>query len=56
MAVETWTAPDGTVWLYYGTWREWTGWMPGEDGCWRVPAEEFRRAYPSAPPWDQAGR
>jgi hypothetical protein len=49
----TWEAPDGTVWFYYGPWGEWTGWMPGQDGHWQRTAEEFRRTYPDAPPWER---
>jgi len=53
LASETWEAPDGTFWFYYPPWREWTGWRPHEDGHWQLTAEEFRRRYPGAPPWDQ---
>jgi len=47
-----WDAPDGTIWFFFPPWREWTGWMPGEDGHWQRTVEEFRKTYPSAPSWD----
>jgi hypothetical protein len=49
---EDWEAPDGTRWFYFPPWREWTGWMPHEDGHWQLSVDDFRRSYPDAPPWD----
>jgi len=51
-----WEAPDGTRWFYFPPWREWTGWQPHEDGHWQLSAEDFRRLYPDAPPWDAERR
>jgi len=44
-----WQATDGTVWVHFRAFREWRGWMPGEDGVWVYSEEEFRRSYPEAP-------
>lgn len=50
---QNWVAPDGTVWFFYKPLKLWTGWEPHEDGSWYLGPEEFRRSYPTAPPWDQ---
>lgn len=49
---EIWRAPDGTHWICYAPTREWTGWVPGEDGTWTWDRARFRSTYPDAPNWD----
>lgn len=44
----SWEASDGTRWIKTGE-DEWTGWVPGEDGCWLYTGDQFRRTYPEAP-------
>jgi hypothetical protein len=39
-------ASDGTRWLHFPAFGEWTGWVPGEDGVWNLTEEEFGRLYP----------
>ena len=39
-------ADDGTVWFYSDGLGIWTGWVPGEDGCWTYTDEEMARHYP----------
>jgi hypothetical protein len=46
---EPWEAPDGTRWLWFPVFQEWTGWQPGEDGLWSYTDEELRRIYPGVP-------
>jgi hypothetical protein len=45
-----WVASDGTCWLYFAQFSEWTGWQPGEPGVWSRTIAEFRASYPEAPP------
>ena len=49
MSGKPWEAGDGTRWLYFPQFREWHGWVPGEDGLFVLDEGEFRRGYPEAP-------
>lgn len=51
-----WVASDGTRWLYFAQFKEWTGWQPGEDGVWSRTVAEFRADYPEAPRVDDKAR
>lgn len=43
---EPWVASDGTCWLHFPEFGEWTGWQPGEDGLWVMAEAEFAHLYP----------
>ena len=55
-AGEPWEADDGSRWLYFPQFREWHGWMPGEDGLWVQTIQDMDRFYPQHPMWDNADR
>lgn len=49
MDAKPWTADDGTRWIYSAGLDIFTGWVPGEDGCWTLTPEQFREEYPDSP-------
>jgi hypothetical protein len=36
---------DGTRWFFSEGLNIWTGWMPGEDGCWTLTPDEYEADY-----------
>jgi hypothetical protein len=36
---------DGTRWFYSVGLDIWTGWVPGEDGCWTLTPDEYAASY-----------
>lgn len=52
LTADPWEPGDGTRWLYFPQFREWHGWVPGEDGLFIQDVAEFREIYPDAPSWE----